>query len=337
MTDTLISKSGFGYAKAPIFGEYAVMHGAEALVVALTPSLSVSLSNIRPFAGTADPHTSLSYTPDVTEKLETLLHSPIGFLPVCEDIGNFSLAADIQIDDRSFFDDSGEKLGIGSSAAATVGLISAQIQAVREIRGIRISPDDALKAAIHTHRAIQNQMGSGADVIASALGGALLVQSCPANPIIRRIDSSLLPPFALLVTHQQAPTSPFIHAAKQVSDSERYKQIIREITGVCREASQSLINRNTLDFLELMASFPTMLQSLGECIQMPVVPPVFHALVPIAQKYHVILKTSGAGGGDIFIAFAQHPDHIDAFVRNIPAEFHISRLHADIASVRQFP
>ncbi len=337
MTDTLISKSGFGFAKALIFGEYAVMYGAQALVVALTPSLSVTLSNIRPFTGRTNPDTTLSYTPVITEKLETLLHSPIGFLPVCENIADYSLEAEIQIDDRAFFDDSGEKLGIGSSAATTVALISAQIQAIRDLRHMHISSEDALKAAIHTHRAIQNQMGSGADVIASALGGVHLVQSCPDHPDIRQIDAALLPPFALLVTHQQAPTTPFIHAANQVSDSCSYQRIIRQLSDVCCDASRALINRNAADFLDIMASFPAMLQLLGECIQMPVLPPVFHALVPIARKYHVILKTSGAGGGDIFIAFSQHPEDIDAFVHNIPADYHISRLHADIAPVRQFP
>ena len=313
------------------------MHGAQALVVALSPKLHISLSDIQPYDADLSEQTVLPYSPDITEKLSSLLHFPLGFQAIYENIKELSLSAKIRIQDKDFFNASGEKLGIGSSAAITVALISAQIQALRSLHQIQFTPDNVIHAAIQTHRAIQNNMGSGADVIASALGGALLVHSCPDTPIIQHIPANLIPPFALLVTHQQAPTCHYIKAAMRMDSTEQYWQIIRQITDLCQLAAKALTNQNKADFLDIMATFPRMLQTLGSCIQMPVLPPIFHELVPIAQKYHVILKTSGAGGGDIFIAFSEYQENIDQFISHIPEAYHVSRLQADIAPERPFP
>jgi mevalonate kinase len=67
---------------------------------------------------------------------------------------------------------------------------------------------------------------------------------------------------------------------------------------------------------------------------MPVIPQVYNALRPIAQDCGVVLKTSGAGGGDIFLALAENPQNIETFVAQIPKTSGVTRLDVQIASPR---
>ena len=331
------SISGFGYAKALIFGEYAVMYGAKALVVAIDTRLSVHLSNIRIPARTQNAHNAGQYTPDITLKLRHLLNHPQGFKEILDDVTSVAIDADIRLDDSAFFDKDGEKLGIGSSAAITVALLEAQLKAAQILHGIQVSQSDAIKAAIQTHRMMQNNMGSGADVIASAIGGAQIVHNCPDNPQIQSIPSSHLPHFALLVTHQQAPTCSYIQAARNHDKTPEFRQIIQHIANAGESAAKSLLAQNKAEFLSIMDAFPDMLGALGKIISMPIVPPLFHDIAPIAKSSGVVLKTSGAGGGDIFIAFANDREKLNDFVHSIPGRFNISVLDTNIAPARSYP
>lgn len=71
----------------------------------------------------------------------------------------------ITIDSSRFYDATGRKRGLGSSAALVVGLVHALTD------GRKRNPLDLLKTCVDTHRAIQGGRGSGYDIAASLFGG----------------------------------------------------------------------------------------------------------------------------------------------------------------------
>lgn len=321
------SYSGFGYAKALIFGEYAVMHGAPGLVTALTPKIRVVLNHIRPVDHHEPKEVNAIDIPSLEDQLKKFLR-----IPLCDD--DPILDADIDVDMSDFFDISGGKLGIGSSAASIVALIQAKLQIRHSLHLPPLTKEDIIQKAIQFHRMAQNQMGSGIDVIACTIGGLSLVSNCPAQPEITHIHPKCIPPFVVLATHQQAPTISYISAAKKVENTKSYQTVIQSLTDIYIQLNHHIITNNHSEFLCLLDQIVSQLKTLSTIIEMPIIPDVFYKLYPIAQNNHVILKTSGAGGGDIFIAFSQNKQYILDFIKEIPTDSGITVLPFDIAPIR---
>ncbi len=302
--DTPKASQGFGYAKALIFGEYAVMHGAHALVMALSPKLYA----------TVHPSEVLTQSPpdEFSQQLENLVQIQFGFCP------KFTLQSD------EFFDSEHQKLGIGSSAAAVVALL----QALSDCFHRHFS----IQEAIDFHRKLQNGLGSGIDILSSALGGIILAQHCPNHPEILRIPENNLPFITLLATHHQAPTSHFISAAHALDNSRKYLNIIQEMTELCALMAENIKKGDKKSFLEQIEHHTALLYRLGEIIDRPIIPDFFQTLQVLAAEFNVTLKTSGAGGGDIFLAMAIKKSSIDDFLKHIPSD--ISPLNVKIAPDR---
>ena len=74
----------------------------------------------------------------------------------------------------------------------------------------------------------------------------------------------------------------------------------------------------------------------GECIDMPVIPSDFDIVERLARESGAVVKTAGAGGGDLIIAFAETPANIDDFAQKL-ALHAISRLPFAIAPERDYP
>lgn len=292
---------GFGFAKALIFGEYAVMYGAPALIMALSTSLQAQLS-VPP---------SRKMTPFEARLAEILLNSR-------------SIHCDITLKNRDFFDAAGHKLGIGSSAAAVVAVLHAA--------SLMDNRPFSVHEAIQFHRTLQNGVGSGIDVIASAMGGVLLAKNCPDNPEILRIPIQNLPSAALFATRQEAPTCDFISAAHHVEDTRPFKICLEHMAELCQNMASSVISGQKVVFLEQIQALCALLKKFGCIIDKPIIPDFFHELVPIADDCHVAVKPSGAGGGDIFLAMALNASDIDQFAQAVPERF--ARIPFSIADLR---
>ncbi|MBQ9817453.1 MAG: hypothetical protein IJM59_08335 [Proteobacteria bacterium] len=301
---------GFGYAKALIFGEYAVMHGAPGMAMALSPKLFLKLSHIR----------SLNAQPLISDdfcgRLKLLFRN------------EFLCDADIEINADDFLDDRNQKYGIGSSAAAIVALLDAYSQ-------IKPSKQIDLHKAIELHRKLQNGMGSGIDIIASLFGGIQLAEHCPESPQITSIPEQNLPQIAILATHRQAPTEQFLRSAQNVSHSAAYIKCIDAISEACQNMAQFAIKGKKRSFLEQMEHMPALLRQLERVMGTMILPPEFDNLFSIAQDCHVTLKTSGAGGGDIFLAMSESYSELSEFLNLLPPE--ITHLTYRAAPLRYEP
>lgn len=295
--------SGFGYAKALIFGEYAVMYGTPGLAVALTPKLhlSVQIENAPINDG-------------FESKLAHIMFEKVG------------LHTRVSIDNSAFYDEYGYKYGIGSSAASVVALVEAW-------NAIEHTPKLSINDAIEMHRALQNGMGSGIDVIASAHGGLVCAKNCPENPEFSRVFKENMPPIAIIATHRPAPTCDFIGAAKKVENTREYRMIIEALSEINRELAHTITQKNQISqFLEQISHIPALLQQLATCIDRPILPASFENWRSHAREFGVTLKTSGAGGGDILLALAQNRDEIERYLAAIPPQF--TAIPAEIAPER---
>ena len=304
------NQNGFGYAKALIFGEYAVMDGSPCLVVALS----------RRFEAECYP-TPIKDADPQSQAIAKLLE--------------LSSACHFRFHHDAFYED-GVKLGIGSSAAMFVAALHAASK--RETFG---TYDDVMKA-VQAHRTYQEKLGSGVDVIASMLGGVLLVKDCPQSPMICRLKPSVLPPFAILASHEAAPTKDFLLAAAAHQKDEAYLRSIAKLTELNRQFAAYLLARGDQTtsaayrrtFLEHIEAYLPALDALQKALGRTILSESFEAVRKLAPKGRVAVKTSGAGGGDIMVAFALSEEELDAFCREAEEKCHVRRLSVEIAQER---
>jgi mevalonate kinase len=169
---------GHGFGKLILFGEYAVLHGQPALVFAcnhqvnahyeiipeIIPNQSVDyIIRALPLGEALYKDTQQISGPilDFAWKVLQILQAPFGLYTI--DSRCFSLQ-----------DHAGDwhKMGLGSSAAATVALI----RLLYKIKGLEVSNTLLYKLTQAIHHQVQGGLGSGADVASSTFGGLLYYQ-----------------------------------------------------------------------------------------------------------------------------------------------------------------
>lgn len=115
-----------------------------------------------------------------------------------------SNGAIIELDTRAFFNSSGRKQGLGSSAAAVVLLSALWLAATTDNEG-RPGEDLVFSTALGAHRAAQGGRGSGYDVAVSTYGGTIMFTG-GWTPRVERIDVPWLPPISLVHGPRQTRT-----------------------------------------------------------------------------------------------------------------------------------
>lgn len=309
MSDDSIYR-GFGYAKTLIFGEYAVMHGAPGLIMAMPQKM----------------HLTLELTPCVSQP-----ESQFAQVLQKQLLNHFGLLGNIFLDDSQFFDSNHIKYGIGSSAAGVVALCRAAIQAIKP------PSEFSLPQAIQIHREIQHGLGSGIDIHASALGGILSVCHCPDHPQYQTVPAHNLPCIAVLAAHHPSLTTDYLTAAKRVESTSEYTHIIAALSDVYASLTQFVNKANHSAFLELIPRIPELLKQLEVIIDRKIIPDGFELLVSIGCEHHVVLKTSGAGGGDILLAMSQNRHQLDSFLSQIPPNIPLTLLNNPSLYERAMP
>ena len=292
---------GFGYAKTLIFGEYAVMYSAFGLIMAMPQKLRLQLE--------------ITPTPYPSD-------SPFARILQQQLTGYFHLTGNIALDDAEFFDAHHIKYGIGSSAAGVVALCKAAAQASMGSRAFSLSD------AITIHRSLQNGMGSGIDIHASALGGVLSVQGCPNAPEYRNIPLENLPALCVLAGHQQSTTTDYLIAAKKAESTRDYQKTIESLADHFCTLTQYAESGDKNNFLELIAKIPALLKTLERILDRQILPNDFEDWAALAREHRVTLKTSGAGGGDILIAMAENAAQLHEYLRHLPSP--LSPLNSDV-------
>jgi len=219
---------------------------------------------------------------------------------------------DLQID-VSALRSTDRKLGLGSSAAAA----GAAAGAVLAYHGRDISSDagrrDVLGLALEGHRAVAPE-GSGADVAAAVLGGTLRFRrgDGPTD-----VDASPLPwPDGLTLrvvwTGKEARTSDMVARVNELPPPRR-----AALLGAIAEASRGFIDafraRDADAVLETVRAHHTAMAALGDAAGAPIVEDTLDEVARLAHDHEGAAKPSGAGGGDVALAFFRMRDTSSQF------------------------
>lgn len=315
--------------KLILIGEYAVLEGAPALVAATNHRAVVSCrpqpagpSVSAPEIGIAD----LPFRIDAAGKVvmengtsQETAHLLRFFTAAIEEglaqewlPSPEALACNFHLDTSQFFlKRQGSKLGLGSSAALTVSLSAALIALAgeKDFRDAEVR-EDLFAKALSCHRRAQGNLGSGIDVAASTFGGMLRFQP-PGDrsstlPWIEEIE--LPAGLFLLVVYSGWPASTrkLVEQVRryQARDSQGYRRIIDEMSEQAFDAAHLLMGQEVGDFLDLIPAYCRAMQRLGDASDAPIVSEEHLKLRAIAEECGAAYKPSGAGGGDLGIAFA---------------------------------
>jgi len=337
--------------KLVLFGEYAVLFGAPAAVVAVDRRAIVTL---RPFTGNgwevAAPglvaqRARLEVEPDNTvrwhdEKLgrdafgliDTLLRG-IGDSGSIDLVNLPPLAA--TLDTRAFFESAGgweSKLGLGSSAALTVTFVSAL--EVWAGSGPITEKQGGLQELVDLHRGVQGGAGSGIDVAASLLGGIVRFRLADDGSVAEAAPLDLPQDLRMVFvwTGRAASTGDFLGRlrARREEVPQEVEPVLDELGAISLDGVGALAENDAEEFLDAVDAFWLALDQLGVVIGMPILSDEHLALRRIAVDCGVRYKPSGAGGGDFGIGFSTDDDRTAEFRSRAEAGgFHVLDLALD--------
>ncbi|HLU65324.1 MAG TPA: hypothetical protein VKZ63_03585 [Kofleriaceae bacterium] len=275
--------------KVMLAGEYAVLAGAPAVVMAVDRRARARIAG---GAGAA-------LSPFLAAARDALARE------LGEDSAAARAAATAEVDSTALRDPSGVKLGLGSSAAATVAALAAALAA-----GDPAAPLD--RALLHrlAHRAhgdaqaAAGARGSGADVAASVWGGVQRIDPPAAPGAPPRTSPLTLPAGLELVTvWTGAPADTCAMVARVEALGARAPAVRAELYDQIARAAATLVRaceegRAGLALLALGAAARAA-GELGRAAGAPIATAGHDELDRRAAAAGGVVKPTGAGGGDI--------------------------------------
>ena len=199
--------------------------------------------------------------------------------------------------DSSALSRGGHKLGLGSSAATAAGLTDALARTL----GLTLDRDELFRLAHAAHRSAQNGAGSGGDVAASVHGG--LIRYAPGAAVVPlRWPEELC--ISAVVTGEGALTTRLVGrvADYAAENPARHRADLDRLKHLAEQAEAALAS--PADFLRLASDYFAALTQLDAHAQAGIVSERHRELHALARRKGGIFKTSGAGGGDVGLAFS---------------------------------
>lgn len=214
------------------------------------------------------------------------------------------VAAPDDVDVRALHDDTGRKLGLGSSAASMVASQAARAVA----RGADLG-DAHVRATLfrgvreaHAH---SQRGGSGVDVAAAVHGGALRYSTDGRDANVRTVE---LPPGLVLRAFWSGTSA-------RTSDLLARVDVLRTRSPLCLARLRLLaaVAASAVDagdaraFVVAARDCGRALEALGHAADAPIVPPAFAQLSDLAERESAAFLPSGAGGGDVAVWLGLSP------------------------------
>jgi phosphomevalonate kinase len=267
--------------KVLLFGAYSVLEGTPALVVAVD-RYAIADGSRRGPSGSRE------------------VRAAIGDAPAPElDLG--ALHQD------------GEKLGLGSSAAALVATLGVRAAEERKDLSADAVRREIFLAARRAHAEAQGG-GSGVDIAASTYGGALLYDMVPADdPAIARIDLPGELALAVFWSGRSARTSELIARVRGLAEKDRdaFARCIDAIGSCVVAARAACAEGDAEGMVTAGQANARALAELGYAADAPVVPRAFAELALVAEREKGAFYPSGAGGGDVGVWLGNRPPSPD--------------------------
>lgn len=328
-------------AQAPgkllLLGEYAVLEGAPAIVTAvdrfararISPADDDRFTVVAPVLEIAGQAFALEEGKVIfPETCPEATRRQLAFFRITLEHGlkllaehNLTLnAARFEIDTSEFFleNGGGVKLGFGSSAALCVALLGAMTAMVDSAA----SPEDDLlylfETALAAHREAQGKVGSGADVAASVFGGVIQYQILPDTLTAPTLIEELPLPRDLNMLYiwsgQSASTTELVGRVHAFRDAQptAWAALLERMQILAEDGCFALTEGNTPAFMQIAGQYHQAMTDLGEAAGADIISAPHRELAALAAGAGAVYKPSGAGGGDLGIAFSDDPDVITA-------------------------
>jgi len=298
--------------KIVLCGEYVVLDGALALGAAVNRRAKVSIATSNadshvvrcpgfaagPFCFSVDDNDEIEWHGDAAPLPDfSLLEQTWRSLKP-----QLSTTIDLVLDTSAFLDaETGNKFGLGSSAALTVALSAALAGAQQ--RSVKT------ESMIATHRRFQDGRGSGIDIAIAHHGGTIGYRT-GGTPRARPLKWKAGLEYAIFWSGRSASTAQklaqFEESDEGASSRERLVAASEFIVNAWLEDGVGQVIRSFADYTTALAIFSDD-HDLG----------IFDAghagMVELAAEQGVVYKPCGAGGGDVGIALSASKTCIDDF------------------------
>lgn len=324
-----------------IAGEYAVLEpGNIAVVIAvnrfMNGEIKTSLTNVLSLPDIGFDHVTWSYQNGIPhfDRKHPRLKFVQNAMMICHQFLKekgippfpFALSIKSELDDVS-----GRKLGLGSSAAIVVTVVSAVMNFYKQA-GLEVSKELIYKLASIAHYSTQGN-GSCADIAASTYGGWIkystfnsdwlkkeLRTSDSVSAIVHKdwphfVVENLEPPQFLELcvgwTGDEAKTAPLVKRIQgQMSQNpDGYRNFLDSSREAVTNLIASFENNDRIAAVSSLKECRLVLKHLGESTSVPIETNKLARFIRIAEKYGYG-KSSGAGGGDCGIAFVLNKEDI---------------------------
>jgi len=289
--------------KLMIAGEYAVLHGHRAMVAAV------------------DRRARLTLDPDGSSARGNGSPGQPGLPPealVARQVAEQRLGAvpgTMRLDVKSLRNSGQDKkLGLGSSAAAA----AAAAGAIHAAHGRDLEHADTrreiLDDAMRGHRQVAPR-GSGADVAASTLGGIVAFrregEAFDASPAWLPDDIEV----RVVWSGAEARTSELVARVAALAERDRpsHDAAIARIADSADAFIDTASSGRTAALLKAVEAHGAAMADLGVRANAPIVDPRLLAVMSLAAEAGGAAKPSGAGGGDVAIAFFADDDAAHRF------------------------
>lgn len=323
--------------KLVIAGEYAVLFGAPALVIAVNhrayadvasspdgyfhlwaPDLAIHAA----CADWQDGHLVWSGCDDDDAGKLTLVTAVLEQLHAQ---GRLPGPVSMHLDTSAFFaPQGGHKLGLGSSAALTVALTAAVCRA----SGCSLP---SLATLVSMHQQMQGGRGSGLDVATSYTGGGVIYSRNHDMPEVHPFTWPRDLAWRGIWSGHSASTSAALARLEQWQreDAVTYNECMQPLQEQARRVAVMIEAGNSVDTLTGITRYAELLQALGTASGIDIVSAEHRQLSACAADHDVMYKSCGAGGGDIGVALSRNAVALERFVRSARCDGY-APLHASV-------
>ncbi len=296
--------------KAMLIGEYAVLDGGPAVVAAVD---CYAVARLPPPYGNGQP-SSPFIAAARRHAREALSRLAPGADP----------AVEAPLVDTASFTQGGRKLGVGSSAAATVAAVGAIFAAA----GLDPAAyhGEIVRCAAAAHDQAQGVRGSGADILASTFGGICTLPRKDAHP--SRAEPPLPVRLRFVATSTSASTAALVSRYRTGGEGASIAGL-----AMASAATAFLAAWRDLDSAALLRAVEESFEAylgLGFAIHQALITPDHAEVHAAARKVGGAAKPSGAGGGDLAVAFLPDMDAERAFLAALPP--HLSPLSLRVSA-----
>jgi phosphomevalonate kinase len=213
--------------------------------------------------------------------------------------------------DLSAFHDGGTKMGIGSSAAG----VAAVSGLVRVLEKGSVGRRDVLGRRCATlHRRLQDGLGSGADAAACCRGG--VIRFTMPSTLRALPDPEWVSAVAVALGGGGRTKRVLEQHARRSSDRERRTMLNLEVFAEAAEMVIDALGREDWHTLRLGVNLTAAAyDELGDILGAELITPEDKLAMRAARRLGGVSRPSGAGGGDLHIAFFPDPGPATRFSR----------------------